>query len=131
VLVTVVAVDMMQLAVNHVVRVVAVRDRVMAATSAVLVGIGVLDRLFRCRERVVHGELVLDDLAFFDGVKVAVMQEVNVTFVLDFRVTTAGGMLVIVLLVRNRCSANSNRGTCDNTDNRYECTFEKLHGNPP
>lgn len=128
VLVAMIAMGMVQRAVDHVIRVVTMGDGVVAATSSVLVRVSVLHRVFSGGHLVIDGELVLDSLAFDDSMEVAVMQEVFVAFMRDFHVAATGYVLVLMLLVLNGTDAESHGSTSNNTDDGYNGTFNEFHG---
>ena len=128
VLVAMIAVGMVQRAVNHIIRVVTMRNGVVAAASSVLVCVSVLHRVFSSGHLVIDGELVLDGFALDDCMEVAVMQEVLVAVMRDFHVATTGCVLVLMLLVLNGTGAESHGSTSNNTDDGYNGTFNEFHG---
>jgi hypothetical protein len=103
VVVAVPAVRVVQVAVDDVVGVIAVRDRFMAAAGAVRVILPVITtrmgrRAVR-RVRATHGELVLVDVVAMRMVQVPVVEVVGVPVVLDLRVAAVRAVLMIVVLV--------------------------------
>jgi hypothetical protein len=101
VVVAVVAVDVVQMAVDQVIDVVAVRHRLVAAAGTVLVLLGVVAAavLRRAAGRVLlaYFELVLLDAGLADVVQVAVVQVVHVVLVVHGGVAAAGTVLVTVV----------------------------------
>jgi len=128
VLIAMIAMGMVQRAVNHVIRVVTVGNGFVAAASCVLVCVSVLHRVFSSGHLVIDGELVLDGFALDDGMEVSVMQEVLVAFMGDFYVAAVSSMLVIMLLVLDGADAESHGSTSNNTDDGYNGTFNEFHG---
>lgn len=128
VLVAMIAMGMVQRAVNHVIRMVTMRNGVVAAASSVLVCVSVLHRVFSSGHLVIDSELVLDGFALDDCMEVAVMQEVFVTFVRDFHVAATSNVLVLMLLVFDGVDAESHGSTSNNTDDGYNGTFNEFHG---
>ncbi len=102
-IVAVVAVLVMQVTIDEVVRVVTVRDRFVAAVWAVLVIRGVLRRVVgRASGGVlpVDRERVVVDVIAVDVVEVAVVQIVRVAIVLDSGVAAARSVDVLMVTVR-------------------------------
>ena len=128
VLVAMIAMGMVQRAVNHVIRMVTMRNGVVAAASSVLVCVSVLHRVFSSRHLVVDSELVLDGFALDGCMEVAVMQEVLVVFMRDFHVAATSNVLVLMLLVFDGIDAESHGSTSNNTDDGYNGTFNEFHG---
>jgi hypothetical protein len=100
VIVAVPVVRVVQVIVHEVVHVIAVRNRLMATSGAMLVS-SVVPRagmLGRALSRIVdtHLERVLDDLATFLVVQMAVVQVVHMARVAHGRVTAVGTVLVVV-----------------------------------
>jgi hypothetical protein len=95
------AVGVMQVAFHHIVDVVAMRDRLMAAARIVLVVLGMSAAIVL--GRAVRGILAADSqTVFLDAlgahmVQMAVVKVINVTIMFDGRVPTSRAMLVIVL----------------------------------
>jgi hypothetical protein len=104
VIVAVAAVGVMKVAIDDVVGVIAVGDRVVAAAGAVLVGgvvlAAVVRRRARGRIRAADGEGVLVDVIAVDVMKMAVVKEVLVAIVLDRLVAAARAVGMGVLVVR-------------------------------
>jgi hypothetical protein len=104
VIVAVAPVRVMQMAIDDVVGVIAVGDRVVAAVSAVLMSVVVLTavvrRRARGRVRAADGEGVLVDVIAVDVMKMAVVKEVMMAIVLDRLVAAARAVGVGVLVVR-------------------------------
>lgn len=123
-----IAMGMVQRAVNHVIRMVTMRNGVVAAASSVLVCVSVLHRVFSSRHLVVDSELVLDGFALDGCMEVAVMQEVLVVFMRDFHVAATSNVLVLMLLVFDGIDAESHGSTSNNTDDGYNGTFNEFHG---
>jgi len=122
-----IAVGMVQRAVDDVIRMVTMGDGVVAAASSVLVCVSVLNRVFSSRHLVIDGELVLDGFALDGCVEVAVMQEVLVAFMRDFHVAATSNVLVLMLLVFDGIDAESHGSTSNNTDDGYNGTFNEFH----
>jgi hypothetical protein len=101
VVVAVVTVNVVQVAIDEVIDVVAVGDRLVAAAGAVPVAFGVLATVVRRRAvRGVGGadrEAVLLDTAGPMVVQVAVVQVIDVALVAHAGVTAAGAVLVLVV----------------------------------
>jgi hypothetical protein len=112
VVVTVIPVRVMQVPVDQVVDVVAMRHRLVAATRPVhvvwiVLAAGVLRRAF-VRVRRGHRQRVLLDRAVGTlMVQVPVVKVVDVALVLDGSVTTTGAMLMLVIVVMMRHGAYS------------------------
>jgi hypothetical protein len=104
VVVAVLAVRVMQVTVDDVVRVVAVSDGVVAAGRTVNVVLRVARAGVRRRAvgRVLtaHREGMFVDVIAVDVVEVAVVEEILVTIVLDLLVAAVGAVLVVVTFVR-------------------------------
>ena len=123
-----IAVGMVQRAVNHIILVITMGNGFVAASSSVLVCVSVLHRVFSSWHLVIDGELVLDSFTFDHSMEVAVMQEVLVAVMRDFHVATTGCVLVLMLLVLNGVDAESHGSTSNNTDDGYNGTFNEFHG---
>jgi hypothetical protein len=103
VVVTVVAVGMVQVPVNEVVDVIAMRDGVVAASGPVRVsGLVLLRRLGRCasvRVLVVDGDPMFIHVVLVRMMKMSVMEVVDVPVMAHSGVTARGAVLVIVIRV--------------------------------
>jgi hypothetical protein len=100
VVVAVVAVGVVQVAIDEVIDVVAVRHRLMAAAGAVTVAVFVLAALVgntAARVGRVDRQGVLLDAVGGDVMQVAIVQVIDVAVVLDRRVTAVRAMLVVVV----------------------------------
>lgn len=98
--VTVISVNMMQFAVNNIVRVIAVRNGLVTTTSSMLVGVGMGDRFFCGGERAIDGQFVFSLNTLRTGmVQVAVMEVIHMVVMLDGRVSTIWTVFVGMLLV--------------------------------
>lgn len=117
-LIAVVAVDVVQSAVHQVIRVITMGECFVTAARCMLVGISVGDWAFSDRHFSVDGELVLDRMAFDNGMHVAIMCEVQVAVMLDFRVAATSRVLVVMLLVLNGFDAESEGSADNNTHDR-------------
>jgi len=113
VVVAVVAVGMMQVTVDKVVDVIAVRYRFMTTSGAVNVIRIVATTLMRRRAAIgiglTHLDLVLNDGPVIgDVMQVPVMQIIDVIDVPDARVLAVGSVLVVMIFVglTHRCSLN-------------------------
>jgi len=102
-IVAVIAVRVVQVPVNEVINVVAVRHRLVTAPRAVPVVLVMLSAIVvRCAVRRVGGAYrhrVLLDAALAVVVQVAVVQVVNVALVLDAGVPATRAVLMVVILV--------------------------------
>ena len=102
--VAVVAMRMVQMSVDHVVDMIAMRDRFVPATGSMLV-VGVVATAIVCRCAGVwidfgHFQLVLFDLAILANmVQMTVVQVIDVSGMFDSGVSAIGAMLVIVVVV--------------------------------
>jgi hypothetical protein len=101
VIVTVVAVGVVQVAINEVVGVIAVRHRFMTAAGTVLVSLGMLATvvLGRTGGRILAADrqLVFLDTTLAHVVQVPVVQVIYMTLMFDARVATTGTMLMRVV----------------------------------
>ena len=99
-IIAVVAVRVVQMAAHEVVDVIAVRHRFMAAARAVdvILGVGAAGVLRRAAGRVApaDGQRMLLDLAALGMVQVAVVDVIDMAFVLDGGVAAAGPVLMAV-----------------------------------
>jgi hypothetical protein len=111
VVVAVVAVRVVQVAADEVIGVVAVGHGLVAAAGAVLVGLVVavagVGRRAGGRVGGADRQAVLLDAAAVGVVQVAVVQVIDVVFVLDGGVAAAGAVLVVVVFVRLRHASAS------------------------
>jgi hypothetical protein len=98
VVVAVVAVGMVQVLVHQIVDMVAMRDRLVPAAGAVLVGTLHFRRAARRIGRV-DADHVLVDVIAMHVVQMAVMQIVDVAVMADCQVTAIGAVLVGVVLM--------------------------------
>jgi hypothetical protein len=113
VVVAVVSVNVVQLAVDQVIRVVSVWHRLMAAAGPMtVVGAVAVREVGGAMSRVllVHRDAVLVDVVAVRVVKTSVVEVVDVAVVLDCRVAATRAMLVVVAFVhpvRHGCSSGS------------------------
>jgi len=99
-IITVVLMRVMEAAVDEVVGVLAVRNRLVAALGSVHVLAAVMRAVAGVRELLVNGKRMLVDVVTVGLVQVAVVNEVDVAIVDDRRVAAAGAVDVVVILVR-------------------------------
>jgi hypothetical protein len=103
VIVAVAVVRVMKVAIDDVVRVIAVRDSVVPTSGPVDVGIVVAPARMRRRAvggvRAADGEAVLIDVIAMRMMEMSVVEIVLVPIVLDLFVTASGAVLVLVIVV--------------------------------
>ena len=98
-------VEVVQVSIHKIVGVIAMRDRFVTATRAVLVAgvmgaaLMALGTLLRIRRR--HAQLVLVDVLAVHAVQVAVMKIIDVISMFDARVAATRTVLVRMVLVSN------------------------------
>ena len=99
-IITVILVRVVEAALDEVVGVLAVRNRLVAAVGTVNVLAAVMRAVAGVRELLVNGKRMLVYVITVGLVQVAVMDEVNVAVVDDRRVAAAGAVDVVVIFVR-------------------------------
>src|SRR5206468_2721654 len=101
---------------HQIIHMIAVRHRGMATVGTMLVALGMaLAIVFRgagSRVRAIHRQSVLLDRAAAQVVQVAVVQIIDVPFMLDARVATVRPVLVRVVVVMTRHCQSPSWGTC-------------------
>ena len=99
-IITVILVRVVEAALDEVVGVLAVRNRLVAAVGTVNVLAAVMRAVAGVRELLVNGKRMLVYVITVGLVQVAVMDEVNVAVVDDRRVAAAWAVDVVVIFVR-------------------------------